>query len=404
MKPLLLIGFSLVAALGCSSWEDTSDGVAGQGGSSGMPGSGGSGNACSLPEFAARPLPRGLHAVGNQLQDVAGAPVLLHGVNRSGSEYACINGQGFFDGPTDDAAIRAMLTWNVNAVRIPLNESCWLGINKAPPTFSGQAYKDAIKSFASRLEGFGLVPVLELHWAAPGDLSASKLFPMPNADHSPSFWRDVASTFVDDDGVVFELYNEPFPHNNQNTEAAWQCWRDGCTHPQIKWGQTVAFESYEAAGMQELVSAVREVGAKQLILLGGVQYSNSVSRWLEYAPQDPLANLAAAWHVYNFNRCSNATCWSNEPGVVSAQVPLLATEIGQDDCQATMVNPLMQFLDEHQSSYLAWWWNTSPGDCAPAMSDNHGAGPPLSLITDYRCPMPKSAFGQAIYDHLTELP
>ena len=211
-------------------------------------------------------------------------------------------------------------------------------------------------------------------------------------------------TFVDDDGVVFELYNEPFPQNNQNTEAAWQCWRDGCTHPQIKWGQMVAFDSYEAAGMQELVSAVREVGAKQLILLGGVQYSNSVSRWLDYAPQDPLENLGAAWHVYNFNRCSNATCWNSEPGVVSAQVPLLATEIGQDDCQATMVNPLMQFLDEHRSSYLAWWWNISAGDCVPATSDTHGAGAPLSLITDYDCPTPKSAFGQAIYDHLTQLP
>src|SRR5215469_3107735 len=74
---------------------------------------------------------------GNQLVDVQGQPIRLLGVDRSGAEYACIHGRGLLDGPTDRRAIAAMTAWRINAVRIPLNEDCWLGINGAPPHFSG---------------------------------------------------------------------------------------------------------------------------------------------------------------------------------------------------------------------------------------------------------------------------
>jgi endoglucanase len=371
----------------------------------GMPSSGGGGSSgedCALPLYDAPRLPRGLHVVGAELQDDQGELVRLRGVNRSGSEYACLADNGFFDGPTDDESIAALRRWNVNAVRIPLNEACWLAINGASPRFSGAAYQGAIKNYVSRLERDGLVPILELHRAAPGDLAADKLYPMPNADHTPTFWREVATTFLDDDAVVLEPYNEPFPDKNRNTEEAWTCWRDGCKSPETYWGATLAFPEYEAVGMQELVSTIRETGAKHLLLLGGVQYSNRLTGWLAHAPQDPLGNIAPAWHVYNFNACANASCWDSEPFMVASQVPLVATEIGQDDCQGSMVAPLMTALDERQASYLAWWWNLSRGDCSPATSENHGDGAPLALINDYRCPEPKSGFGQAIYDHFTK--
>ena len=66
---------------------------------------------------------------GNHLVDRSGKTVRLLGVNRSGTEYACPQGWGFFDGPSDTASIRAMKSWHINAVRVPLNEACWLGIN-----------------------------------------------------------------------------------------------------------------------------------------------------------------------------------------------------------------------------------------------------------------------------------
>src|SRR5580700_8823358 len=66
---------------------------------------------------------------GNRLTDGSGSTVHLQGVNRSGTEYACVQGWGIFDGPNDAASIQAMTTWNVNIVRVLLNEDCWLDIN-----------------------------------------------------------------------------------------------------------------------------------------------------------------------------------------------------------------------------------------------------------------------------------
>jgi hypothetical protein len=402
---LVALAFSVACSCACSNWEDTSNARPSAAGAAGQPSSGGSGGTpngdCALPLFDVPSLPHGLHVVASELRDDQGELVRLHGVNRSGSEYACLADNGFFDGPTDDESIAALRRWKVNAVRIPLNESCWLAINGASPRFSGSAYQTAIKDYATRLEQQGLVPILELHRAAPGDLPADQQYPMPNADHTPTFWREVATNFVDDDAVVFEPYNEPFPDKNRNSDDAWACWRDGCTSPETYWGTTLAFPRYEAVGMQELVSTIRQTGAKQLILLGGVQYSNRLTGWLAHAPQDPLGNIAPAWHVYNFNACANASCWDSEPFALAAQVPLVATEIGQDDCQGGMVTPLMAALDQHQASYLAWWWNLAASDCTPATSANHGDGAPLALISDYLCPEPRSGFGQAIYDHFT---
>jgi len=67
---------------------------------------------------------------GNHLISSKGKVVRMTGVNRSGAEYACAEGWGIWDGPTNtNSAVQAIAAWHVNAVRIPLNEDCWLGIN-----------------------------------------------------------------------------------------------------------------------------------------------------------------------------------------------------------------------------------------------------------------------------------
>src|SRR5437899_438559 len=93
---------------------------------------------------AAISAPTGLHVVGQRLLDGANNSLILRGVNRSGAEYACIQGWGFFDGPSDLASVQAIAAWRSNAVRIPLNEDCWLNINGSPPAYSGAAYQNAI--------------------------------------------------------------------------------------------------------------------------------------------------------------------------------------------------------------------------------------------------------------------
>ncbi len=112
---------------------------------------------------APSPAPTGLRVQGNRIVNGAGETVRLLGVNRSGSEYACIQGWGIFEGPTDAAAIAAMTSWRINAVRVPLNEQCWLGINGVKPEYGGAAYQAAIRVYVNALNAAGLAVILELH-------------------------------------------------------------------------------------------------------------------------------------------------------------------------------------------------------------------------------------------------
>ena len=63
---------------------------------------------------------------GNHLVNAEGQTVRLLGVDRSGPEYACEEGWGIFDGPSNARSVAAMARWHINAVRLPLNEGCWL--------------------------------------------------------------------------------------------------------------------------------------------------------------------------------------------------------------------------------------------------------------------------------------
>lgn len=339
--------------------------------------------------LAAGVAPTGLHVVGQQLLDGANRPVVLHGVNRSGTEYACIQGWGFFDGPSDLASTQAIASWGANAVRIPMNEDCWLNINGAPPAYSGAAYQNAISSYVSTVQAAGLVPILELHWTGAGTTRATGQQPMLNRDHSVAFWQQVAAAYKSNSGVIFDLHNEPYPDGNRDSVAAWDCWKNGTTSANAAACPGSGL-NYQAAGMQELVNVVRGTGATNPIMLGGVQYSNALSQWLSYKPQDPTGNLIASWHVYNFNVCSSPACYDATAAPVAASVPLITGEIGENDCGTAMLNTLMTWLDNHNAGYLAWTWDTWGTACGN-----------LSLITDYSGA--PSAYGQTYKNHLQSL-
>jgi hypothetical protein len=311
---------------------------------------------------------------GNHLVDRGDHPVRLLGVNRSGTEYACQQGWGFFDGPSDMASVRAMKRWHVNSVRVALNETCWLGINGIEPRYGGTAYRRAVRSYVGKLERAGLYVILNLELAAPGPFQASSIPPMPDADHAPEFWRGVAAEYKGDRAVLFDLYTEPH-------DVGWACWEDGC---QIE-GEDVG--PYRAAGMAELVDAVRSTGARQPILLGGVDWSRDLGGWLAHLPSDPAHALVASNHTYDYAVCG-AGCRAALARIAAAY-PVVSGEIGEGDCADGYIDPYMRWADRHGVSYLAWAWDAGGGwtcDGGPA------------LITDYDGT--PTAFGVGFRDHL----
>ena len=88
--------------------------------------------------------------------------------------------------------------------------------------------------------------------------------------------------------------------------------------------------------------------------------------------------------MYNFNVCSTVACYDATAGIVAAQVPILATEIGVDNCDATFLNAFMSWLDAKQLSYLAWTWNAWGTACSTFSLINDYAGSPTSYGELYR--------------------
>ncbi len=333
---------------------------------------------------------------GHRLVNGKGKTVRLIGVNRSGSEFACSgddgqggHGYGIFQGPVNDRAIKAMKTWRVNAVALPLNEACWLGgYGGLKPRFSGRAYRKAIKQYVRRLNAHGIYVVLRLsgsgpgqhvYGAAPGD---SEL-PMADADHSLDFWRSVAVSFRKNHAVLFHAYDEPHKIN-------WACARDGCRTVANGSEGEPKFGPYQAVGHQAIVDAIRSTGARQPIIVSGIDFAGDLGGWERFKPKDRRHSLIAGWNSFDYSH----NFGPSKPDLrrLAKRHPIVVGGFGDTDCNSDFSTALMRFADHHGISYLAWTWNTEAdyGGCGNAL-----LGPSLSA---YYSGHP-SGFGQGVRRH-----
>ena len=333
-----------------------------------------------------------LHVSGAKLLNSSGQSVYLHGVNRAGTEYSCIQGGGFFDGTgsslsSEDAQIKAIASWGINSEMITLNEDCWLGINGAPAAYSNSStspptagcsasqcpYANAIENIVSTDEANGIHPVISLFAMAPGTNKSTGHINLADNDHAPLFWEEVADFFKDDPGVIFRLEQEPTLYFSQ--EAEWQCWSQG----DVSYGtssdntpptaptatgspdkcESEGYSSYngtpyEAVGMQSMVNIVRGTGSTNIIMLPGLGYANMVSCGPTQSPStcgmlasatppvtdpDSPAQLMTEADVYpEGNNCGEQTsggqpstsCYDDTYKPVASVMPFVAGELGEN--------------------------------------------------------------------------
>jgi endoglucanase len=348
---------------------------------------------------------------GNHFVDGSGQTVRLLGVNHPSFEYACAFGYAYSDGNTDAQDARAIASWHATAVRVPLNEDCWLGINGLPsnsqnpsPPLTAAGYRQAVQAYVADLNAAGLYVILDLHWTAPETYVADGQRPMPDG-HSIDFWTSVASAFKTNPAVVFDVFNEPYSPaavNDPGYPVDWNCWKvGGCFLPSSKDSDPPNNDiQYPAVGMQTLVNTIRATGATQPILLGGLSYANDLSGWLANKPADTLASpqLAASFHNYQGQACSSQQCWDGAIAQVAAQVPVVTGEFDQDVCQpSTFDETYMRWADQHGVGYLAWgWWVLSAQEIADA-------GCSAYYLTTDHTGTPAAPNGTALHDHLAAL-
>jgi hypothetical protein len=325
----------------------------------------------------------GLHVSGNRLLGAGGHVVRFHGVNRSGTEYGCIQGWGIFDGPSSAASVKAMASWNINAVRIPINEDCWLGINGVKRSLGGATYRRAIVRYVNLLHRYGMYAELSLMWGAPGKYKATYQPAAPDADHAPATWASMGRTFRKDARVVLAPWGETIVNAD--------CFLKGGVCEATFGPKNTR---YRVAGMQQAVDVMRRAGYRGVIAIPGINYANDLTHWLSHKPRDRRQQLVAEAHIYGKNVCSSASCFDRTIAPVARQVPVIFGETGEtfdgSSCGSSHIASQLGWADAHGVGYETWTWDTW-GNCQ-------------ALITSYATAAPASAYARWVRSHYLAMP
>jgi aryl-phospho-beta-D-glucosidase BglC (GH1 family) len=309
------------------------------------------------------PLP--LKVVGTKVLNSRGEPVRLCGVNCASMEWTS-NGEGHIL-QTVNTAIR---DWHVNHVRLPLAQDRWFG--KAPEQKDeGKAYRALVKQVVDLCASQGVYIILDLHWSDTGQWGKNiGQHSMPD-ENSLAFWRDMAPVYANHPAVIYDLYNEPH-------DVTWDIWLGGgkvTDRPNNRRGGPP--QSYEAVGMQKLLSTVRTAGAKNVIIAGGLDWAYDLSGILDGRQlKDPDGNgVIYANHAYN-NKGHGVEVWIARMEKATATLPVIVSEFGGSggpNRRARRGGPAakptgddwllhaMQAIEDHHWSWTAWDLHPSAG-------------------------------------------
>lgn len=282
-----------------------------------------------------------LTTVGNQIFDAANVPVVLRGINRTGTQS---------DRFPTDAEIGQMQGWGADIVRVPLNESLWLNTcsDTSPSNLAG--YPSSVDAEVDAITSRGMVALLDLHWNVIQPCGTPAQYNMADALYAPTFWSQLASRYRGNLLVAFDLYNEP--HNIP--DAVW-----------LNGGKTTDYYSgvtYTAAGMQQLYDTVRGTGATNLVFATGQTWGSRPSRL-------PLVgvNIVNAVHDYTCPNnpppnCSTANPYDPSPIldnwlVTARAAPVMVTEGGWPAANDGTYNTnLVADTESHGWGWILFAW------------------------------------------------
>ena len=354
------------------------------------------GSASSAP--AAQPIVDGARLIDATSEQ----PWVPRGVNYPSFGYACAQGWGTSSSSAQDGAgaatAEAIASWGANVVRLPLNQDCWNATNEVTAEYAGDNYQLAVLTFVQQLNAAGLAVIIDLHSRKTDGPSTSGQRAMPDMD-SITFFSSVAATFADNPSVMFDAFNEPYSryddaHGKWALELDWTCWRNGgCQAPiEDDYTETLTGQTFEVVGMAQLVTAIRQAGASQPVMVAGLDYANDLREWLTNRPDDQ--QLVASIHSYQGQRCADVACWTTEVGPVADQAPVIFGEFGATsgtmDGNVGYLTSLMNWADSAGVGYVIWaWWvlDDEPGpDAFALLSSDDGT--------------PRAPVGTTFHDHL----
>ena len=255
----------------------------------------------------AHPLPQ-LATRGNQIVDArSGKPVRLRGVDMSGFEYKKTGDQ------QDPQTFDRLAKMGVNIVRMPINQD-W--------ALSDPAYRQNLDRAISEANSRGIYVVLDLHW------HDGKQLPCLNSD-SLRMWRQLASRYSKQAGVLYDIQNEP---------------------------QWISWKSYEPWA-EAAIANIRAVNPNSLCIVEGTQYASNLSGVLA----DPVKAPNVVYSVHEYGPSlkvpeAGPEFWDETFGDVASKYPVYVGEFGGNADDVAYGKQLIQYMDQKGLSWTSWNW------------------------------------------------
>jgi endoglucanase len=279
--------------------------------------------------------PPELRVRGNRVVTAAGGQeVWLQGVNVPSLEWS-VRGES-----VQRSIVVAIEDWNANVIRLPVKADHWFGQGTKHNTQKdgGAAYREIIDQAVILAANRGAYLVLDLHH-----------YRAPRPEHL-TFWTEAATRYKNHPAVLFDLLNEP--HG-----TSWEVWRDGgFLEEKKKEGDEDAFltpeeklhnkRGYQSPGMQKMLDTVRATGARNIAVVGGLDYAYSLTGINEGFALKESANgngIIYASHIYPWKKG-----WQKRVLDIAEKHPILLGEVGGD------VNK-MSFIDAKNQENVDTW-------------------------------------------------
>ncbi len=298
------------------------------------------------PSAHAAPSP--LHTKGRDILDARNRVVTLRGVNLPSLEWKA-------EGDNVLQSTKVILDdWKANVIRLPLSQDRWFG--RAPEQKDGGgAYRRLVDATVRLISQKGAYVMLDLHWSNAGVwgkyIGQHK---MPDVN-SEIFWLMVAEKYANNPAVIFDLYNEPH-------DVPWDVWKSGGeVTERVGEGDQATEITYSTPGLQRLVDVVRATGAKNPIVVAGLDWGYDLTGVMKgQTLSDPQgAGIIYSTHIYTW-KGNKPEQWQEKAGLLGRTLPLFVGEFGAEPGERggedpnTWVPRLMKYIGDNKLSYAAW--------------------------------------------------
>src|SRR5665213_649864 len=222
-------------------------------------------------------MPPQLKVVGNQIVTASGGcTVRLTGVNLDSLEWDVPPG----DSPAGGNGVMTMLQeavqyWNVNCVRVPLDQDWWDGNAQSSRGSTSQSgYQSFVDSLVTYCNTNNIYIDIDLQWSGDGATgSATQQDPMPD-ENSLVFWASMAARYANNPSVLFDRFNEPF--TGSAGPNSWAIWLNGGSVPAGNNGGGQTWNTYTTPGLQGILNTIRGTTASGTSTLASSTYANNV--------------------------------------------------------------------------------------------------------------------------------